>query len=84
MLDIIVNFLSPYVSVLEPYAAIYGAVVALCTAIVKATPSKKDDAIWAKVLKVADFFSTAFLKSDIVKIKKGEEKLAEEAKKAEK
>lgn len=70
MLDIIVNFLSPYVSVLEPYAAIYGAVVALCTAIVKATPSKKDDTVWGDIVKVLDFFSTAFTKSDAEKLKK--------------
>lgn len=70
MLDIIVNFLSQYVSVLEPYAAIYGAVVALCTAIVKATPSKKDDTIWGNIVKVLDFFSTAFTKSDAEKLKK--------------
>lgn len=54
--------------------AIYGGVVAVCTTLVKITPSVKDDAILAKVLKVLDFFSTAFLKSDA-------EKLAEEAKK---
>lgn len=70
MLDIIVNFLSPYVSVLEPYSAIYGAVVALCTAIVKATPSTKDDTIWGNIVKVLDFFSTAFTKSDAEKLKK--------------
>lgn len=70
MLDIIVNFLSPYVSALEPYAAIYGAVVALCTAIVKATPSKKDDTVWGNIVKVLDFFSTAFTKSDAEKLKK--------------
>lgn len=70
MLDIIVNFLSPYVSVLEPYAAIYGAVVALCTAIVKATPSKKDDTVWGNIVKVLDFFSTAFTDSDKKKLEK--------------
>ncbi len=70
MLDIILNFLSPYVSVLEPYAAIYGAVVALCTAIVKVTPSKKDDTVWGNIVKVLDFFSTAFTKSDAEKFKK--------------
>lgn len=70
MLDMIVNFLSPYVSVLEPYAAIYGAVVALCTAIVKATPSTKDDTVWGNIVKVLDFFSTAFTKSDAEKLKK--------------
>lgn len=64
--------------------AIYGGVVAFCTAVVKMTKTPKDDAIMAKVLKVADFFSTAFLKSDIVKLQKGEQKIAEEAEKASK
>lgn len=50
--------------------AIYGGVVAVCTTIVKITPSVKDDAVLAKVLKVLDFFSTAFLKSDAEKLKK--------------
>lgn len=55
-------------SVLE----IYGGVVAVCTTIVKLTPNTKDDAILAKVLKVLDFFSTAFLKSDAEKLAKAE------------
>lgn len=64
--------------------AVYGGVVALCTTIVKMTKTPKDDAIMAKVLKVADFFSTAFLKSDIVKLQKGEQKIAEDAEKLKK
>jgi hypothetical protein len=54
--------------------AIYGGVVAVCTTIVKITPTVKDDAILAKVLKVIDFFSTAFLKSDAEKLAKAEKK----------
>lgn len=50
--------------------AIYGGVVAVCTTIVKMTPSVKDDAILGKVMKVLDFFSTAFLKADAEKLKK--------------
>lgn len=38
--------------------------VALCTAIVKITPSDKDDKILAKVVKFADLFSTVFTKED--------------------
>ena len=49
---------------------IYGGIVAVCTTIVKMTPSVKDDAILGKVMKVLDFFSTAFLKSDAEKLKK--------------
>lgn len=64
--------------------AVYGGVVAFCTAVVKMTKTPKDDAIMAKVLKVADFFSTAFLKSDIVKLQKGEQKIAEDAEKLKK
>ena len=50
--------------------AVYGGIVAVCTTIVKMTPSVKDDAILGKILKVIDFFSTAFLKSDAEKLKK--------------
>ena len=50
--------------------AVYGGVVALCTTIVKITPSTKDDTILAKVINVLDFFSTAFTKSDAEKLKK--------------
>lgn len=42
--------------------AIYGAAVALASAIVKATPSQADDAILAKVVKVLDWFSVAYPK----------------------
>jgi prolipoprotein diacylglyceryltransferase len=58
----------------ENILAIYGGVVAVCTTIVKITPSVKDDAVLAKVLKVIDFFSTVFLKSDAEKIAKAEKK----------
>lgn len=68
--DVIVTFLKPYIVIAEPYAAIYGAVVALCTAIVKATPSKKDDTVWGNIVKVLDFFSTAFTDSDKKKLEK--------------
>ena len=34
--------------------AVYGAVVSLCTTIVKITPSVKDDAVLAKVLKAVE------------------------------
>ena len=84
MIDIITEFLAPYVAIVQPYAAIYGAAVAFCTAVVKFTKTPKDDAVWAKILKVLDFFSTAFLKSDVVKIQKGEEKIAEEVEEAKK
>lgn len=50
--------------------AVYGGVVALCTTIVKITPSTKDDAFLGKVIKVLDFFSTAFTKADAEKLKK--------------
>lgn len=70
MIEMITNFLAPYISIVEPYAAIYGAAVAFCTAVVKFTSTKKDDAIWEKVIKVLDFFSTAYRKIDAEKLKK--------------
>jgi hypothetical protein len=48
--------------------AIYGGVVALCTSIVKITPSTKDDSILDKVIKVVDLFSTAFTAKDAAKL----------------
>lgn len=52
----------------ESVLAIYGAVIALCTTIVKITPSTKDDTIWGNIVKILDFFSTAFTDSDKKKI----------------
>lgn len=54
----------------ENVLAVYGGVVAVCTTIVKFTPNTKDDAIVSKVIKVLDFFSTAFTKADAEKLKK--------------
>lgn len=48
--------------------AAYGAAVAVCSAIVKLTPTQKDDNVWAKIIKVLDFFSTVFTKEDAAKI----------------
>lgn len=42
--------------------AAYGALVALATAIVKITPTQKDNAILDKVLGFLDYFSTALRK----------------------
>ena len=50
--------------------AIYGGVVAVCTTIIKLTPSNKDDTIWGMIVKVLDFFSTAFADSDKRKLEK--------------
>ena len=55
--------------------AFYGALVAVCTIIVKLTPSQKDDAVWAKVLKVLDHFSTAFTQDDAEKIARATQNL---------
>jgi hypothetical protein len=57
--------------------AIYGAVVAICSTIVKITPTTKDDNVWAKILKILDKFSVCFTKEDI-------EKLANATKKSKK
>lgn len=50
--------------------AIYGAVVAICSTIIKLTPSVKDDEIWAKIIKILDHFSTVFTKEDAEKLAK--------------
>lgn len=50
--------------------AIYGGIVAICTVVVKLTPSVKDDEIFGKVIKILDTFSTAFKKSDVEKLNK--------------
>jgi hypothetical protein len=44
-------------SYIEIGFTVLGIVVTACSAIVLATPSVKDDAIWAKVIKVVDFVS---------------------------
>jgi hypothetical protein len=49
--------------------AIYGGVVAICTVIVKLTPSTKDDEILGKIILFLDTFSTAFRKADEEKLK---------------
>lgn len=54
----------------EDIIAGYGFIVGLCTTVVKMTPSKKDDTVWGNIVKVLDFFSTAFTKSDAEKLKK--------------
>lgn len=48
----------------ETIFAIWGMVVALCTAIVKWTPTQKDDNFLAKIVKWADVFSVVFTKED--------------------
>lgn len=50
--------------------AIYGGIVAVCTTLVKMTPSNKDDSVWGNIIKVLDFFSTAFTDSDKKKVEK--------------
>ena len=48
--------------------SIYGGIVAVCTTIVKFTPSTKDDAILGKIISILDYFSTAFKASDAEKL----------------
>lgn len=50
--------------------AIWGSVVAICSTIVKLTPSTKDDAVWAKILKIIDLFSIFNTKADTEKLAK--------------
>lgn len=42
--------------------AIYGGFVMFATAVVKFTPTQKDDAVLSKVLAFLDYFSTALKK----------------------
>lgn len=48
--------------------SIYGGIVAVCTTIVKFTPTTKDDAIVGKIINFLDYFSTAFKASDAEKL----------------
>ena len=48
----------------ETIFAVWGMLVAFCTAIVKLTPTQKDDTFLAKVVKWADVFSVVFTKED--------------------
>lgn len=48
----------------ESIFATWGILVAACTAIVKLTPTQKDDNFLAKVVKWADVFSVVFTKED--------------------
>lgn len=54
----------------EGIMAIYGAIVTICTIIVKWTPSEKDDTWLAKIIAFLDNFSTAFKKVDAEKLEK--------------
>lgn len=57
-------------------AAAWGMLVALCSIIVKATPTQKDDNVLAKVVKWADVFSVVFTKEDAETIAKALKKKA--------
>lgn len=57
-------------------AAAWGMLVALCSIIVRATPTQKDDNILAKVVKWADVFSVVFTKEDAETIAKALKKKA--------
>lgn len=48
----------------ETIFATWGVLVAACSAIVKLTPTQKDDTILAKIVKWADVFSVVFTKKD--------------------
>ena len=52
----------------EDIAAIYGCVVALCTAVVKILPSNKTNSAWGLFVKIIDNFSTAYTDSDKEKL----------------
>lgn len=58
----------------ETIFAIWGMLVAFCTAIVKLTPTQKDDNLLSKIVKWADVFSVVFTKQDAEVIAKALEK----------
>lgn len=48
----------------ETIFATWGVLVAFCTAVVKLTPTQKDDNFLSKIVKWADVFSVVFTKED--------------------
>lgn len=54
----------------EDLLAVYGAVVLICSTVIKLTPTTKDDDWWAKIVKFLDKFSTVFTKEDAEKLAK--------------
>lgn len=52
----------------ETIFAIWGMLVAFCTAIVKITPTEKDNRVLEKIVKWADVFSVVFTKEDAAKL----------------
>lgn len=58
----------------ETIFAVWGMLVTFCTAVVKLTPTTKDDKILAWVVKWADVFSIVFTKKDAETIAKALEK----------
>ena len=55
---------------IEEIFAVWGILVAVCTVVVKLTPSQKDDNVLAKIVKIADLFSVAFRKEDALALAK--------------
>ena len=72
MLDVLNWLLENWVNI----AAAWGMLVAVSTAIVKLTPTQKDDNILAKIVKWADVFSVVFTKEDAETIAKALKKKA--------
>ena len=52
----------------ETIFAIWGMLVAFCTAIVKITPTEKENRVLEKIVKWADVFSVVFTKEDAAKL----------------
>lgn len=63
------NIIENWQTYLETGLEIFGAAVALASLIVKLTPTTKDDAILAKVVKVFDWLSIFNTKVNQAKIK---------------
>ena len=62
------NIVENWQTYLETGLEIFGAAVALASAIVKITPTKKDDAFMSKVVKILDWLSVVNTKANQAKI----------------
>ena len=66
-------------AVFETFMFWFGTIVAAASVIVKATPTQKDDAVLAKVVKVLDWLSVFNTKENQAKIDAAGEKGKEES-----
>ena len=66
-MELLINSYNAIVANWADILAVYGAVVACATVIIKITPTQADDAILAKVIYVVNLFSTVNPKQPVDK-----------------